>query len=799
MNNKRKLVYSLIILICCFTYDCFIAFNIAPYFSIDHDYIYYIFAAIATVGVLGCTILSSVLCVSDVTCLGFSLKEILRFNNSPIQIQRILVLSIGPIIVAIPVLAFRFYTTISFILIFTAVLIIRCSLHTWQLISNKKLLKKLVINEVKSIASKGTLQNLDGKISCWGKELIIAIENDDKELQNAYLELLYLVYITPQQPEKNELRVKIESIIFKTFPIVVDTYGFTEAYKMYLCHNEKIPVYDEIVSIRKYLSTVRYGDIEQLSSLNIIGKIDNIVNELPAEKNDVVFVLYQFYDAINSNLIINKELKYTILNDYFNSLCYFFDTAKNVDAQSQALLLCFREGVLKNSDYQSRTKLYDLMIDNLYRKNRFWGSNIYINTIAEIFRGAFFYTVYETETVQAKHRDQVNETLQQFLYTTDNIVIKLGEMIEEHSKKILEYYIEDSFNNDFGGIFDYFPDGFGCKSTIWTSSSRIKFAFMFYLVEGYDFYLFPIQSFFESSSVENSKKKSICTSIIEIYDIATEELCERVQEPLSKLQESLGNHSLLPPHFIKDNFNYINDKLIELRKLDVPESPLGININVIQEQLETQLAKEEKIDIDKRLIIKSDNKFQIPPHFNQHYKKQYEDMAHELRIAVTKAMAQILKATLPEVKISFNQNGVNTLLSNLKTNNIKVRNYTFIDDLALSKEVRATDEYKELVEIIRKIDYKPYRNVGANVFLKTPLALNVQVNSYKSEPPTAEECDLYLKSYKIAEGRFNLEGVSYTTQQAIEWVNNSIKVESAIFSVAVSFDETSGFRIEFDY
>lgn len=797
---KNKLKFRCTILALFFIvliYDTLITFNKVPYLIVNDAYVKDIFAAIATVGVLGSTILSTVLSISDVTCLGFSLKEILRFSSSPIRIQRILMFSIGPIIIAMIILAFEFCTTMSFILVFTVIYIIWCSIQTWKLISAKDLLNKLVIAEVKLIVSKGSLRNLACKVSRWGKEIKDAIENGDEELQDFYMELLNLVYKAKNEPGTTDLSLKIENIVIQAFPIAVNYYGFSMAYQKFFRIDDNMLKYNEVAAIRKYISSIRYGNTEKLGSLDIAGKINNIIYDLSADENNVIFVLFQFYDAIYSNPVIKYDLKRIILSDYFKNLTHFSDAAKNIEAQSQAVQYCFREGVLKNPDNASRVKLFELITNNLYRNNSLMRSDKYIRTIADIFRGAFFYTEYEAETVRKEHRAAVKDTVTRTVDTIDNMVIKLSAMIKEHSNKIIDYYIDDACNNDFGGIYDYFPNGFGCKSTIWTSKSRIQFAFMYYLIEGYDHYLFPLQSIFKSTNIDNSKKISICISIMELYNITTLELGEYAIDTLGKLQESLDTNDLLPQSYIKDNFEYVNSKLIELRGDNIPAIQLNLDVEVIQEQLEKQIAEVEKLSLNKALVAKSESEFQIPPHFNR-YKTCYKDIANDLRMAVNKAITQILKDTLREVKVSFDQNGVNTLLHNLKSDDIKIRNYTFVDDLALRKEVRATSEFIELENIIRKTKLISYNEIEENIFLKAPLSLNVQVVSYISELPSAEQCDLYLKNHKIVDGRFYLDNSLCTTQQAVEWVRKNIRVESAVFKVALSIDANSGFRIKFD-
>lgn len=93
--------------------------------------------------------------------------------------------------------------------------------------------------------------------------------------------------------------------------------------------------------------------------------------------------------------------------------------------------------------------------------------------------------------------------------TMDNLDISLPNMVLSYVNKIIEFYIKDAFTNDVSDIFNYFPDGFSIKSATWTSQKRLQFAFLFYLVNGYEFYLFPIQEYFEDKNINTDIKKRL--------------------------------------------------------------------------------------------------------------------------------------------------------------------------------------------------------------------------------------------------------------------------------------------------
>lgn len=223
--------------------------------------------------------------------------------------------------------------------------------------------------------------------------------------------------------------------------------------------------------------------------------------------------------------------------------------------------------------------------------------------------------------------------------------------------------------------------------------------------------------------------------------------------------------------------------------------PKEIDVNIIQEKLEDLLKNHSQLEFDFEMQINDAIEFQIQPHFSRQISDFYESAARELKLAITEAVIHFVD-TLPEVKLSFDQNGVNKLLEMLSKEQYKFRNYTFVDDWAIREEVRKTPQYCELV---KKINDIPFVNVGKEIgylFLKNGLfKINVRVLSYGCKEPTVEQCDKYLEGYKITDGKYKLDYAVYTKQEAQVWVKDNIRIESSVFKVATTINPDSGFRI----
>ncbi len=772
-------------------YDILIRIKQVPYYLVSEDYITYVFSAVVTVGALGSTIFALVLGISDITCLGFTFKEILRFDNSPLKIEVILTKCMLPIPIGMFALAWDFNTTMSILLIYTTFNIIWCGIKCRQMILEVKELEKLVKEHIEHKINKNELHTITNNIVIWEIELKKSIEVGNEGLQKLYLELLYLVYTAPEHQKDSGIKSRIEIMIRDLFPILIKKYGFVRAYnELFYYNNEQ--VYDTTSAIQYYMNEIKYGSVEYMGTLDVATAVSQIIYKIESDKEQLEWILYDYFDAINSNMVINSELKNKILQQFFSELCSLNEDEKKGLSQSKAVEICFNKGVLQNNNDEERKNLFDIIIGNLYYKN--YNSRPYCNVIASMFRGSFFFIEYELETVKEEHRKKVKETICSDVDTIDNSDITMNIMIKKHSKKVLDYYIKEVFNKHFSGLYDYFPKSFRIKPTIWTLESRIEFAYIFYLIVGYDGCLFPIMKYLDNSEIADDKKICVCKTILNLYEYDNQTLNKRAQDMVFKLQIYLNQTHTLTLNYIQKHFDLFNDKLMDLQANGNILTNPYIDKENIQMNLEQRIEKSNEILFDSTIILDEAREFQISPHFTRYYEN--EDIVNRLESSVYNALSQIMEDELEPIELTFDLPGVQTLLKKLKLSDYKTRNYTYIDDWALSTTVRGSEPYEELKEKINKIKFKSYRDIRGYFFLKSELAVNIKLVSYELKKPTIEESHLYLKIYKIAEGKYKIDDAVYNTQKAVEWVQKNIYVESAKFKLKVN---GSGLIVKFVY
>lgn len=111
-----------------------------------------------------------------------------------------------------------------------------------------------------------------------------------------------------------------------------------------------------------------------------------------------------------------------------------------------------------------------------------------------------------------------------------------------------------------------------------------------------------------------------------------------------------------------------------------------------------------------------------------------------------------IKKELPVVQLSFDLEGVKVLLSQLRDNRFNKRNYTYVDDWGLNKEVRESVEYKELEAVIKEISFEKTSPINSHMFYKDGcLDYNIEITEYNHEFLTDDECSAYVENYKVGE------------------------------------------------
>lgn len=129
---------------------------------------------------------------------------------------------------------------------------------------------------------------------------------------------------------------------------------------------------------------------------------------MDAETWEKVSFVYRYFCAAFDNAYINPDAKNDLLVEILDVLTYLREDSGG-EVKKEVLLLVVKHDVILNNNQAKRMILFKLMTEALLRNNRYTDDQVFIGTIAEIFRAFFFYIYREVETLTKEYREGLLE------------------------------------------------------------------------------------------------------------------------------------------------------------------------------------------------------------------------------------------------------------------------------------------------------------------------------------------------------------------------------------------------------
>lgn len=368
-------------------------------------------------------------------------------------------------------------------------------------------------------------------------------------------------------------------------------------------------------------------------------------------------------------------------------------------------------------------------------------------------------------------------------------------MLEENGDLILKWLVDDavSFNHSYE-MFEYFSEQFSIKSVVWTQESVIRFAFMYYLVRGYKYTMFPV----ESDQELTSKMEIVYTIITSLYDKAV--LKDSVKAEVKELQNEVGATFVLPDKYLEMNFEYFNKKLIEIKLKEVEPFAQedSVDIEEINNQLYIEFKDIQPFKLNTKMTAPNKKHIIIRPMMLPVSSNYLDSVVQLKKYQIIELLNSIIKNTIQPLTLGFDSEGVTLLLSALQKGKYKFRNYTYVDDWALGDDVHASKEFSLLKEEVGKIPFDQYSTLHEYVFLKEGIIpFNAYLTSFTLEKPDEETCRQFIQQYKIADGKYCLDGAVFMYPEALQFVYKKYRIEKAEIDIETEITSDDGIRILF--
>ena len=772
--------------------DILIRTTSIPYWSVSETYAEVVFSSLCTVAVLGSAIQSIVIGSFSSKIYGLTLKELLAGPQKRINIIKTLVVSFISIAIGLVLLALDFCTTITAVAICILLIIAKSSIEIWHLLSNDDVQKEYLYELIKSGRYSSEYFYLR-----WFSELSQAIENNDSSAQDIYIELIKTANASDNNGQSIEKNLKA------IFPISCIQLGFVDAYKKILCFGEwSNPKIDTITIVREYFQQIQYCNEQSISTYRIPETLDDIFEYMDISDDEIIQYTYGLYDSVKCNVIISDNVRKRIISEIFNKICWLRDSGSGA-IREKLLLYIAKHSFFENSNIQERNELWGIFCLRLFNNNRYNRDACYVSLLSQLFRALYFYSNLERETLTVEYRTELATLMHYGEKGKDNFVVTFAGMVTERSEAIVKWLTDDLKYeyNSWNSMFEHFSFNFEAKSSVWTFENCLRFSFEYYLLVGYKFSLFPAEIIVNDSNQETNFKKSICRNIVNCFDI-NKKLIGSVQSDLLYLRDFCAATYSLEDALTKRNFDFFNEKLSELAVeenehyiADASCKVTDLNAKVVEE-----LSNLTGFQLCDDIELNEEHTLYIKPRIRQVSKNDMDLSAKEKVWIIKDVLNSIIGKTLSRLSISFDQAGLEALLARVKNGGYVARNYTFVDDLALSASVRQSPEYEELCKLLGDISFIRNADYYHHVFLKTSeIQYNAQVMSYKLEKPTETQCEEYIASYKVADGKYRIDDTVFDHVSALKHIRDSYIVEYSEVRVNTNLDKESGFLIDFEW
>lgn len=794
-RNRKKRIMRLCMLIYVLlaaALDILIRITSIPYWVVSETYIDVVFAALCTVAVLGSAIQSIIIGSFNSKIYGLTTKEVLAEIPDRINISKTLIASFLSIIVGLIFFALGFCSTTTAIAVCIVIIISISSIKIWRLLSNDET-QLSVINEI--IDS----NNLSPEYFYvrWFPELKNAIENNDEVSLDAYVKLINRINSNGKGTPFIENKIK------DIFPLAALHIGFVDTYKKIVCLGEwQNKAIDAASIVQNYFLQIQYCNEQQIGQYRIPETVDDILERMEVSADEKLRFVYGLYTSLKNNQIISQRVRNTIISGIYAKLCYLRDTEISV-LRKKIILYIFKRDILVNENVAERKELMQMLNACLFHNNIYSRDDCYISLLAQLFRALYFYSFFETETLNSDYRNELSALFQYGEIRRDNFRITLAGLISENAESIVAWLSDDCKTDSYhiDSMFEYFSADFVAKNSVWTVENCLTFAFEYYLLVGYRFQLFPVVQLIENDGLDINHRIRLCNCIVNCFDHKGR-LTEKSKSSLSQLRSFLGVSYSLEESLGSSNFEYYNGKLGELRQKHNAElvAEVSNDLTELNNKVTDKFSGFQGFKYCKTINLDQAHVISIRPMIRHAFEQDISFAADEKVWLIKDVLNHMVGDVLPKIQLSFDQNGVNTLLTELEKSDYKARNYTFVNDWALSKEVRASTEYERLVELLSTIPFIAGSDIHRHVFIKEEqIEFNAEVLSYRTEKPTDTQCEEYITSFKVADGKYQIDGAVLNFEKAIDYVKSAFIVEYSKICVATNLNSESGFAVVFSY
>lgn len=793
-------------------------------FSVTESYMDSIFAAIITVSVLCFSFVALISSFLERVYLGYKLRDIIQFKNSPINIKKYITISLCAICVGILLLSGNFVLSCANSLLALLVALVwiegDAAFVIYDMITNEKYLNELVRG------------NFSLNVECSSMDLEEFHTHTDKVIAGLR------VCINDNDAKDKE---KVCDMMVELGSQIKKRKGEDDYYKYYNYFNDKVrgcidsfartfgfnELINLIVKVYTSISDFEYGRIDlyiipirnmrywsdqQLLEYNYFDQLKEIdllevYKEKKVTNSEVERILYEYFDNIMHNCICTKDVKKQLIERYMAELLklYWKTNSNGIEPDINNLLNILRYYVLKNYNKEEREYVFKVIVRQIFYNNSTYEKKKYFDFLSFFFQAFYAYTMCETETLNEKYRQGLLKTFNlEFssasiakMSTSLLIRIDIKEILFALGRRII--HGQDSLERRF----ENFPEYSMAKTVVWTQEFNITYMFMLYLIFYDEVGFYSIYSvFLQWDEInDNEKKIQILEHIQNKFDMTTGLLKKAFVDQCQEYEKVLNHHGNISDENQKNLFDYISKEYTKLKKESLNQHvSLGeIKYRDVLKEIDELMQRNNvfgwKLDCSMDTYIK----FFMPYCISRKKYRTSHNTARAIQGGILQAFQRYIQQHSKELILTFDLNGIIEMKSFIQSNTYDARNYTFTEDWALAR-FREEKEFVSLEKEQEKIELINTPQIYENLFfVKDKFCFSAKISDISFEDLTEKECADFLEDSKCYNGLYNVDGALMSKEEAIEFVKKIYCKERYGFKLILGFNKEDVAHIKFKH
>lgn len=797
--------------------DMFVNCGVLPsncLISVSENYIYYTYESIISISILSYSIIALITGLLPKEYYGYSTQEILGFPSAKIKMSEYITLSLINAGSATIIIFFESKVSVAnsiTCLLFSALLLVGyMSRKIIKIILSDQYCQDLVKDRYKKFVNDTNVDISTYKtlISRLTRALTDAIKDKDAESKN---EIVNLIITLNNGFASKDYSVNAFSYfsdimqeLVKKFSI---QFGFTDMLESTVSMCE--PFANTRDSIDYELSIIpiddeKYWKDEDFSRKNNLKYILDLHKIKLYQENKITneFIykcFLHYFNAIIENQYCTEHLKKYLINEFFKETTLFkkFEKTSYAPPDYAAVLDLVLKYIIYQNDKKMKELTFHALAANLYYNIKYIPEK-YFNFLSNLFQLFYFAIYYETETLSETARSELKNMIQT---PASNIYLHNYTIIDLLKQNIAGILRALAAEIQTDNIFrrEHFAPYMISKTAIWTTENVIRYFMVLYAVFYTELIFDEFFSLFTDwTSTENKTRYKILTHVLNLFDNQTGTFKYTVMKEIEEASAFYEYTSTLSPErqtILFQKLNEVQRETAEAYELD--NSDINLTVSDIAEEVKNLLQSDRIYGLSLNTHTDTYIKCRVAPNICKRSWAR-SALSNQIRYSIIEEMNKFLKRNARTLKLSFDEDGLQTLSSFLENSVYTHRNYTFSNDWSLSQYQKSDIYLKVCKQNDSTLLVKTNRIHQYMYFNADNFQFSVKLSTASFAELSASECERFLEDLRAFNGQYNVDGILYPKEKAVELIKQLYVKTNASFKLYTDLSKNDVVRIFFD-